>query len=60
MAGARATQKGLQIAASNMTDAVGVTKSGSDLTQAALVAQASTTVGPGKDGARLEQMKAGF
>ena len=42
-----------------LTTAQAVTKSGADLMQAANVAAAGTTVGPGKDGARIEQMKGG-
>jgi len=33
--------------------------SGADLMQAALVTRAATTVGPGKDGARLAQLAGG-
>lgn len=60
VAGSRATQKALQIKAGGLTDAQAAVKSGADMTQAALVQAASTTVGPGKDGARLAQMEAGF
>ena len=60
MAGSRASQKSLQIAAGGLTDAQAAVKSGADMMQAALVTQGSTTVGAGKDGARLEQIKAGF
>lgn len=56
----RVTQKKLQVTAGGLTDAQAAKLSGADLQQAADVTQASTTVGAGKDGARLEQLKAGI
>lgn len=56
----RVSQKMLAKRAGNLTDAQAATKSGADLQQLAMVTEASTTVGPGKDGARLEQLKAGI
>lgn len=56
----RVTQKALQVAASNMTDAAAAKLSGADLQQAANVIKAGTTVGAGKDGARIEQLIAGI
>jgi hypothetical protein len=44
---------------SGVTVAAAAVLSGADLAQAALLTQASTTVGPEKDGARLEQLAAG-
>jgi ribosomal protein L18 len=56
----RVEQKKLQKDNSNMTDAAAAKLSGADLAQAAQVTKASTTVGPGKDGARVEQLVAGI
>lgn len=60
MAGSRVTQKQLQIKAGGLTDAQAAKLSGADMQQLALATAASTSVGPGKDGARLAQMEAGF
>lgn len=52
--GAQATKNKLERSAGVTPDTGG--KSGADLAQAAKVKAALTTVGPGKDGAALEQM----
>lgn len=54
----RSNQEALK-ATAGLTTNQAVVKSGADLMQAANVAAAATTVGPGKDGARIEQMKGG-
>ncbi len=54
--GAQASKNILERAAGVSVDSAG--KSGADLEQARLAKRALTTVGPGKDGATLEQMAA--
>jgi hypothetical protein len=56
----RVAQKLLQVRAGAITDAAAAKLSGADIMQLADVTVASTTVGAGKDGARLEQLKAGI
>jgi hypothetical protein len=56
--GARQEQKRLATALSLTAAQIGV-KSGADIAQADLALKASTTVGPGKDGAYLQQLAGG-
>ena len=58
----RSTQKKMKTMAGAKvaSDTAAIKMSGADLQQAVLTNLASTSVGAGKDGARLEQMSEGF